>query len=404
MNPTHKSFCERIASKSKFLSVISLALICLCWLSPLPTRAQSPSALYTWSGTGSVQDWVKNFGGNTVTLDNLIAGELRAIETGTAGADVAISDGANRVRESSLSSGGTDLTGLSFLEFDIGHNGAGNINVQFFVQASPGFTYKALGPDIVVTPGINTYQVPLSGLTPAEAVYIRTVGFNARSHAANVTWTLREVRAGGVPLATRTLITHDTGTAEGGLQGALVNFDNAAVLGNNGGQNQTGLSQNPAGSGSLQWTDVGGSAGGAISWGNGTALNGNTFNNRTTDLSNFQKMILRISAEEVTPGAGGLINVQAFFQVNNFNFQAAGTDPLPIDGQFHDLEFSLTGLANMNSVDQTGINLGSHPTDLRINVDNIAFVVPEPQTGILLVVGILGLGLAARRYKRPLVK
>lgn len=400
MNPIHKSFRKRIASKSKFLSLTCLAVICLAF-SPFHTRAQSPSAIYTWSGTGSVQDWVKNFGANTVTLDNSIAGELRVIETGAAGADVAISDGANRVRESSASSGGTDLTGLSFLEFVIGHNGAGDINVQFFVQASPGFTFKALGLDLTVTPGINTYQVPLSSLTPAEAVYIRTIGFNARSHVAvgNVTWTLREVRSVGTPLTTRNLITHDTGTPEGGLQGALVNFDNAAVQGNNGGQNQTGLSQNPAGSGSLRWTDLGGSTGAAISWGNGTALNGNTFNNRTTDLSNYQKMTLRISAAEVTPGAGGSVNVQAFFQVNNFSFQAAGTDPLPIDGQFHDLEFSLAGLLNMNSVDQTGINLGSHATDLFINVDNISFTVPEPRTGIMLLGGILGLGLTIRRRR-----
>ncbi len=401
MNPLPESFRRAIASTAKSLSVTSLALICLWGLSSIDARAQSPSAIYTWGGTGNVQDWVKNFGANTVTLDNLIAGELRAIETGGAGADVAISDGANRVRESSLSSGGTDLTGLSFLEFVIGHNGLGNINVQFFVQASPSFAFKALGPDLVVTPGVNTYQVPLSSLTPAEAVYVRTIGFNARSHAAlgDVTWTIREVRSVGTPLASRNLITHDTGTAEGGLQGALVNFDNAAVLGNNGGQNQTGLSQNPAGSGSLRWTDLGGSAGAAISWGNGTALNGNTFNNRTTDLSNYPRMTLRISAAEVTPGAGGTVNVQAFFQANNFGFQAAGTQPLVIDGLFHDLEFSLTGLLNMNSVDQTGMNLGGHATDLLINVDNILFTVPEPRIGILLLGGILGLGLAIRRRR-----
>lgn len=401
MNPTHKSFRECIASKSKLLSVTSLALVCLWGLSPFPTHAQSPSAIYTWSGTGGVQDWAKNFGANTVTLDNLIAGELRVTETGGAGADVAISDGANRVRESSVSSGGTDITGLDFLEFEIGHNGAGNINVQFFVQASTAFSYVALGPDLAVTPGINTYQVPLSSLTADQAVYIRTFGFNARNHAAlgNVVWTLREVRAGGTPLLTRNLITHDTGTPEGGLQGALVNFDNSSVQGNNGGQNQTGLSHNSAGSGSLQWIDLAAGNGAAISWGNGTALNGNTFNNRTTDLSNYERMTLRISAEEVTPGAGGSVNVQAFFQANNFGFQAADTQPLSIDGLFHDLEFSLVGLANLNSVDQTGINLGSHTTDLRINVDSITFAVPEPHSGILLLGGILGLGLAIRRRR-----
>ncbi|NOS69071.1 MAG: hypothetical protein HOP33_03990 [Verrucomicrobia bacterium] len=383
-------------SRQKDFSWASVALVCVWGLSPFHTRAQSPSALYTWDNTGnaapSIESWVRNFGaGSTAaTLNNSIFGELTIIETSaTAGGSQAFSDGGNRVRESSTAAGGgTDLTGLDYLEYEIGHNGAGSINVQFFVQASTGFNYVSLGPDLVVTPGINTYQVPLSGLTAAQAVYIRTMGFNARDHAGlgNVTWTLRELRSAGTPLTSRTLITHDTGTVEGGLQGAIVNFDGASVLGNSG-QNQTGLSHNSAGSGSLQWTDMGGGAGGAISWGNGTAWNANTVNNRTTDLSNYDKMIVRMSAEEITPGAGGLLNVDGFFQVNNFNFQGAGSQSLSIDGQFYDLEFCLAGLLNMNVVDQTGINLGSHATDLRINVDNISFVVmPEPCSGVLLLV------------------
>ena len=362
--------------------------------------AQSPSVLYTWNGTGNVQNWVKNFGTNTLTLDNTIPGELTLIETGTAGSTVAVSDGANRVRESSTAaSGGTDLTGLDFLEFDLGHNGAGPINVQFYTQGSTGFTFSALGPDISVTPGVNTYQVPLTGLTPDQQVYIRTLGFNARDHAplGNVTWTLREVRAGGTPLTQRNLITHDIGSPEGGLQGALVNFDNAAVQGNNLGQNQTGLSHNATGTGSLQWTDLGGSNGAAISWGNGTALNGNTFNLRTTDLSNYQTVTIRMSALDPT-NPTGTVNVQSFFQTNNFQFQAAGTQSLATDGQFHDLTFSLAGLVDMNVVDQTGINLGAHPTDLTINVDLIQFNVPEP--GSFAAIAALGcLGLLRRTRK-----
>jgi len=390
------------ASKSKFLSLTSLAVVCLWGLFSPEGRAQSPGALYSWDGTGNILQWFKNFGANTVTLANTIAGELTVTETGTAGTGVAITDDFNRVRGlPSGPSGGLDLTGLSFLQFDFGHNGAGNINVQFFVQASTSSTFVSLGPDLAVTPGMNTYQVPLSGLSAAQLVYIRTLGFNARDHLGlgNVSWTLQEVRSVGTPLLSRTLANFD-GSVEGGLQGALVNFDGASVLGNSG-QNQTGLSWNPAGTGSLLWTDLGGGAGGAISLGNGTAWNGNTFNNRTTDLSNYGKMRVRISAEEVNPGAGGSINVQAFFQKNGFSsFQSPGTDPLPIDGQFHDLLFEIAGLTDMNVVDTTGINLGSHPTDLRINVDQIIFEVPEPNSVILLLGGILGLGLAARRNKR----
>jgi hypothetical protein len=371
--------------------------------------AQSPSVLYTWDDTGNgsphVENWVKNFGTNTVTLDNSIIGELRIIETDGLGSDVAISDGANRVRESStVASGGTDVTGLDWLEFDLGHNGTADVNVQFYVQASTGFTYRALGPDVPVSPGMATYQVPLTGLTANEAVYLRTMGFNARAHAAqsNLTWTLREVRAGGTPLTVRDLITHDTGTPEGGLQGVIANFDQAAILGNDGGQNQTGLSHNSAGSGSLQWTDLGGQNGAALSWGNGTAWNGNTFNNRTTDLSNYQTMVVRMSATDPQNG-GGTVGVQGFFQKNNFAFQAVQNgvgEDLPIDGQFHDLTFDLTvgPLTDMNVVDQTGINLFSHPQDLIINVDNIRFVVPEPACGGLAVAMLAG--FAWRRRAR----
>jgi PEP-CTERM motif len=360
--------------------------------------AQSPSTLYTWPGTGNSQQWFKNFGTNTVTIDNTTAGELTITETGTAGAGVAITDDFNRVRESPMGpNGGLDLTGLDFLEFDFGHNGGAPVNVQFFVQASPSNTFVALGPDLAVTGGVNTYQVPLSGLTFEQQVYVRTLGFNARDHAANLTWTLREVRSGGTPLAQRTLVTHDTGTVEGGLQGAIVNFDGTSVQGNSG-QNQTGLSHNPAGSGSLQWTDVAGGAGGAISWGNGTAWNGNGFNNRTTDLSNYAFVTVRMSAADAA-GGGGTVDVQSFFQKNAFSsFQAAGILPLAIDGQFHDLTFSLAGLTDMNVVDQSGINLGTHPQTLVINVDSVRFDVPEPAAGALL--GIAAVGCFGRRRRR----
>ena len=372
----------RLRSKYKFPTPLFTLVACVGALLSFDAHAQAPGALYTWAGTGDVRGWVKNFGDNTVTLSNTIAGELTITETGGAGASLAMSDGPNRVRESSTgASGGLDLTGLSYLEFDIGHNGAGNINVQFYVQASPGYTYVSLGPDVPVTPGVNTYQVSLTPLFPEELIYIRTIGFNARAHGAvgDVVWTLREVRAGGRPPLTRDLVTHDTGSAEGGLQGAIVNFDRGAVLGNTA-QGQSGLSHNPAGTGSLQWTDLGSSNGAAISWGNGTAWNGNTFNNRTTDLGNYDKMVVRMSATEVSSSGASPIGVQAFFQKNGFVFQPAegGTGKLlPVDGEFHDLEYSLAGLTNMNVVEQTGINLFNHPTDVVINVDSVRFsVVP----------------------------
>lgn len=370
---------------------------------------QAASALYTWDASGNpapnIETWAKNFGPNSVTLDNNTPGELHIVETGGAGASVAISDGANRVRESSTAAGGgTDVTGLDYMEFDLGHNGSGPINVQFFVQASTGFNFVALGPDLAVTPGVHTYQVPLTGLTADQAVYLRTMGFNARDHAAigDVTWTLGEVRAGGTPLTSRVLISHDNGTAEGGLQGAIANFDLAAIQGNNGGQNQTGLSHNAAGSGSLQWTDLGGSNGAAISWGNGTAWNGNTFNNRTTDLSNYTSVTIRISASDGTNDGSTSVPAQIFFQVNNFGSFLTGTpssQPLIIDGQFHDLVFDITGLTNMNVVDQTGLNLGSHTNTLVMNVDSITFNVPEPASMALAGIVLSFVGLSRRRRR-----
>jgi hypothetical protein len=390
---------------------ISVALICVLVCAGVASHAaaQSPSVLYTWDNTGNaspnIENWIKNFGTNTATLDNTVFGSLRLTETGTAGEDIAFSDGANRIRESLTSGGGgTDVTGLDYMEFDLGHNGSGSIAVQFYVQASTAFTFVALGPDLIVTPGMNTYQVPLTGLTPSQAVYLRTIGFAPRDHLAvgNVTWTLDEVRTGGTPLIQRDLITHNVGTPEGGLQGVYANFDLAAIQGNNGGQNQTGFTHNPAGTGSVQWTDLGGSPGAAVSWGNGTALNGNTFNNREADLSNYERVLVRISATDPNNG-GGELGLNSFVQTNNFQFQSleggAGRN-IAIDGKFHNVTWSLAGLNNLNGADNFSINLFNHPQNLIINVDLIRFTVPEPATASMLMMAMIGgLGVIRRRSR-----
>jgi hypothetical protein len=371
------------------------------------SRAQSPSVLYTWDNTGNpvpnIEQWDKGFGAGTATLNNATPGILSIVETSaTAGTGAAFRDDFNRIRESSTAAnGGLDLTGLQFMEFDIGHSGLAPVNVQFFVQASTGSTFVSLGLDVAVAPGVNTYQVPLSGLTPDQLVYVRTVGFNIRDHVSegNLTWSVNEVRSAGTPLTQRNLATFDNGTAEGGLQGMLVNFDGASVLGNTG-QNQTGLSHNATGSGSIQWTDIAGGAGAAVSLGNGTALNGNTFNNRDTDASNYNTMLVRISATDLA-GGGGTIDITAFMQTNGFSqFQGlsgGAAQSLPIDGQFHDLVFSLAGLTNLNVIEQTGINLVAHPQQLVMNIDLIQFnTVPEPTT-LLGLAAAVGMMVARRR-------
>src|SRR4051812_9450234 len=109
-----------------------LAVLGLFTLLPTSVNAQSPSAVYSWNGTGDIRQWFKSFGANTVTLANTNAGELTITETGAAGTTVAISDDFNRIREAPTGAGGgLDLTGLSSLQVDVGHNGAGNVNVQF---------------------------------------------------------------------------------------------------------------------------------------------------------------------------------------------------------------------------------------------------------------------------------
>ena len=351
---------------------------------------QSPSVLYTFDGPPSIEDWIKGFGTNTVTFSNSIVGELTVVETGAPGSTVAISDGFNRIRESSTVTGGLDLTGLDYLQFDVGHNGANNVNVQFYVQATPSSSFVGLGPDISVAPGINTYQVPLTGLTYPQIAYIRTVGMNIRDHAAmgNLTWTIQEVRSGGTPLTRRDLATHNVGSSDNGLQGAIVNFDGASVLGNTG-QNQTGLSHNPNGSGSLQWTDLGGGAGGAVTWANGTAWNGSSFGERLIDVSNYGYVVFRMSATDVL-GAGGNVNVQSFFQTGpSFTSQAAGTLALPIDGRFHTLRFPLASVVDRHITQWAGINLGTHANNLLINVDLVRFVVPEPASMALIGLGVI---------------
>ena len=95
------------------------------------------------------------------------------------------------------------------------------------------------------------------------------------------------------------------------------------------------------------------------------------------------------------------VSLSSFFQRNNFQIQlpeGGASKNLPTDGQFYDIAFSLDGLTSMDVVDQTGINLANHSTDLRIKVDSIRFI-PEPTTGVLALAGAFAL-LTPRRRRR----
>ena len=373
-----------------FISILALAAILS--LATI-TRAQTPGTLYTF-GAGT-SDWFKNFGTGTATLSNS-AGSLLITETSaTAGTGAAWSDGFNTIRDNpnppftSGCCGGLDLTGLSTLEFDLGHSGVGPINVQVFTQATPASNFVGLGPDLVVIPGVHTYSVPLAGLTSDQATYMRTIGLNIRDHAGegNLTWTLSEVRSTGTPAASRVIANHDNGP--GDFDGVICNFDCGAIVGGNGGQNTSGMS---IVGNALHFADAGGGPGAAITWGNGTQDNGGSFNARPVDLSNYDFATIRMMATGLDPSVG----IQFYMQTGGaFTYQSLN-DSLPVDGAYHDLVFPLAGITNRVFTDTNGINIFGQTNDLQINVDSVIYSsVPEPAS--LGLVGLAMLAFARRR-------
>jgi hypothetical protein len=356
--------------------------------------------LYTWNGTGNVQDWVSTDGSspegsiNLTTSDNNTAGQLTVTELGDTifhdpGGTIFIHDGYNRIRESNTVQGGLDVTGLTSIDIDLDRNGTGNVQVQFYVQATPAFSFIQFPASFyTIGPGASTLSFPVNQLTPDQQAYIRGFGLKVFDHSAagNITWSIKEVRSTGTPLTVRDIATHNAGTSDNGLNGVLANFDQAAILGNDGGQNQSGMTVNP--NGSLQWTDKGGSQGAAIGYGNGTVYEGNTFNERPTDVSNYKHVTFRISATDAS-NPTGVVGVQGYLQTGNaFSFLAIGAAALPTDGQFHDLTFPIYMVNDKQNTMLTGVNLFAHATDLVINIDRVtydSFAVPGDydQNGIV---------------------
>lgn len=380
--------------KSRLSVITTFANLALCFATS--SMAQTPGVVYTFpSGT---QDWARGFGAanTSATLANN-AGALEITETSaTAGGSQAFQDSYNTIHDASAlfgsgCCGGIDLTGLSSLEFDLGHNGSGPINVQFYTNATPSSGYVALGPDVAIAPGTATYSIPLTGLSADQITYMRTIGMNIRDHASqgNLVWSLGEIRSVGTPLLSRTIADHDGGAAD--FDGVICNFDCGAVGGGNGGQNNSGMS---IVGGALQWTDLGGGPGAAITWGNGTQNAGGSFNARPVDLSSYDTVTIRMAATGSDPS----VFVQFYMQTaGGFTYQSANYGNLPVDGQFHDLVIPLAGITNRSFVDTNGINLGGHASDLLIQVDSVVYSrVPEPATlslvglALLSYVGLLG--------------
>jgi hypothetical protein len=371
--------------------------------------AQPPSVLYTWShGFGESagannEGWAFNFGGNTVALDNATDGTLKVAETGTAGLGWAIIDSFNRIKESANPAdfGGIDLTGLDSLQLDLGHTGSNPVNVQVFTHVNMGPSgccdFVALGPDIAVAPGVATYSVPLSGLTSEQIANMRTIGLNVRDHAAdgNLMWTVNEIRSGGTPLTSRVIADHDGGAAD--FDSAVVDFDRAAVIGNDGGQNQTGLAINAA-DGSLRWADAAGGPGAAIAYGNGrTGVTAWNFAGRPTDLSNYNFAVIRMRALSTNPA--DVLDVQYYMNTGaNFNYQPFNTTLLA-DGTFRDLVIPISAMTQRDQVHVHGLNLGTHTNVMDVRIASVIYtVVPEPATVLLvLLAGLSSLRRPARK-------
>jgi hypothetical protein len=139
--------------------------------------------------------------------------------------------------------------------------------------------------------------------------------------------------------------------------------------------------------GALQWTDLGGGPGAAVTWGNGTQNNGGSFNARPVDLSNYDTVTIRMAAT----GTEASVGVQFFMQTGSgFTYQSLN-DNLTVDGQFHDVVFPLAGISTRSYVDTHGINLFGHSGDLVIRVDSIVYSqVPEPATFTSLILAAVG--------------
>jgi hypothetical protein len=223
-----------------------------------------------------------------------------------------------------------------------------------------------LGPDVPVSPGTNTYTLPLSGLSQDQIAYIRTIGINIRDHAAegNLTWTISEIRSAGTPLTSRLIANYNDGTSD--FDGAICNFECGAIMGSDGGQNNSGLS---VVGGALEWTDLGGGAGAALTWGNGTQNSGGSFNARPLDLSNYDFVKFRMKATGTDPTLG----VQFYMQTGSgYSYQSINSS-LTVDGQYHDLIFSLASITSRQFVNASGFNLFAHPNNLVVDVDSLIY-------------------------------
>jgi hypothetical protein len=384
----------------------------------MPASAQQAGEIYTWTHAygatagANVEGWEFDFGGTgqSVTLDNLIDGELTVTETNQQ--NWAIRDNFNAIRESSFPGdfGGLDLTGLSAIEIDIEHNGLATYGGEIFAHTplagSGCCDFDVLG-SFNVAPGPQTISVPLTGLTADKQAWVRTLGIHVYEHTWDggggpLTWKISDVRSVGPELSERYLSPHET---PGDLDGVVVKFDGAAMTGSPADDTQpAGLTivPNDIGGQALRWVDLGGGPGLALAWGNGRdGLLAVDYHTRPTDLRNYRFVEVRMRAQ---PGAGAdsEVGVQFYTQSavpgDEFIYQSAGDLLLPADSAYHILKFPIRFLDGLGQVQWHGVNLASHAGNMDIRVDYIRFAVPEPSSIAMMLAGCVAVvGLARKR-------
>jgi hypothetical protein len=116
-----------------------------------------------------------------------------------------------------------------------------------------------------------------------------------------------------------------------------------------------------------------------VAWFNGTALfEGNTFFERPTDMSSYNRVVVRLAATNIEGGNVPSVELEYFLLTGNFEYQAAGLiEVLPADGQFHAITFPIDAIADRRYVQGHGINLQEHDGGtLIIDVDSIRALGP----------------------------
>lgn len=384
-------------------------------------EAQSPDTLYTWAGT-SVQGWQVYDANllvplgvagqwNTASISGA-TGDLVVTETsngtgnGVIGGGLSILEGWYQPREVYPAKGNLDVTGLQYIEIDLRHNSpTATVSVGIGVAAIETENVGIGGPAWNIGPGLNTIRFPISLLTARQQTSVKSYNVLVTPHTAvgNLIWTISAVRTVGTPLVYRDIVTNNAGTPDDGIDGAfpLYTADMAAIIGNNGVVSQLGLTRNPSGTGSLQWTDKGGAgdvgseSGASIGWGNGAGwrnttqadqigspTSGNSYNERIADFSNYDRMTVKISAHDAVNPSGAVGIEAPFFESESNPPTVLTSQDLQTDGQYHELVFDLSSVSFRKNLWHWGLDVSAHANNIVFNIDNIRLWNSAAQQGV----------------------